>query len=345
MRLAASRITIRDVAREAGVSVTTASRALNNKGELSESTRDIVLAAADRLRYVPSDIARALVSGRTRTLGVLITDNASPVYAEVLRGIEDVANASAYAVLLMNSGDDSARALRCISTLRSRQVDGVLFTPVQEGDDDLDELRTSNLPSVSLVRRPPGKDIDFVVADNELGGYLATNHLLGLGHTRIAHLGGRLGASTTEARVEGYKRALAEHDVEVDDAIIRRSHHTIEGGHRVALELLGRRPRPTAIIVATPQQTLGALRAARELGRRVPNDLSVVAGDDASFFDFLEAPLTAVEQPAREIGRQATQLLLARLAGRRSRPKGIVLTPQLIVRGSSVKPSRSLTRA
>jgi LacI family transcriptional regulator len=345
MRLAASRITIRDVAREAGVSVTTASRALNNKGELSESTRDLVLAAAERLRYVPSDIARALVSGRTRTLGVLITDNASPVYAEVLRGIEDAANASDYAVLLMNSGDDSARALRCISTLRSRQVDGVLFTPVQEGDDDIDEVRTSNLASVALVRRPPGKDIDFVVADNELGGYLATDHLLGLGHRRIAHLGGRLGASTTEARVDGYKRALVDYGVEVDDEIVRRSHHSIEEGYRAALELLDRRRRrPTAIIAATPQQTLGALRAARELGRRVPADLSVVAGDDASFFEFLEAPLTAVEQPSREIGRQATQLLLARLAGRRSRPKGVVLTPRLIVRASSAVPSRSHTR-
>jgi LacI family transcriptional regulator, galactose operon repressor len=333
-----SRVTIRDVAREAGVSVTTASRALNNKGELSEATRAVVLATAERLRFVPSDIARALVSGRTQTLGVLITDNASRVYAEALRGIEDVANEQDYGILFMNSGDVQDRALRCIQTLRSRQVDGILFTPVQEGDVDVDELRRSSLPIVAVVRRPPGEDIDFVVADNERGGYAATHHLLELGHRRIAHLGGRIGASTTEARLEGYNRALRERSLPVDSRLIRRTLHTIEDGYEAAVELLERPDRPTAIIVATPPQTIGLLRAVRSLDLRVPDDISLVMGDDADFAEILEVPLTAVEHSSREIGRQGTQLLLGRLSGRRSQPTGIVLEPRLIVRRSTAGP-------
>lgn len=338
MTLDGSRVTIRDVAREAGVSVTTASRALNNKGELNEATRALVLAAAERLRYVPSDVARALVSGRTRTIGVLITDNASTVYAEVLRGIEDVANEGDYGVLFMNSGDVQERALHCIRTLRARQVDGVLFTPVQKGDDDLEELRTSRLPSVALVRRPAGEEIDYVVADNELGGYYATEHLLELGHTRIAHVGGRIGASTTEARVEGYARALRERGLTVDDALVRRTPHTIDDGHRAALELLDRAERPTAVIAATLPQTMGILRAVRALRLRVPADVSLVAGDDAELAEFLEVPLTAVAQPSREIGKQGAELLLAGLGRPRGKPTAVVLEPRLIVRDSSAGP-------
>ncbi len=347
MKLDRSRITIRDVAREAGVSVTTASRALNNKGELSATSRAVVLAAAERLRYVPSDVARALVSGRTRTIGVLITDNASTVYAEVLRGIEDVANASDYGVLFMNSGDVQERALRCIRTLRARQVDGVLFTPVQQdGKDDLEELRRGGLPIVALVRHfPELEDLDYVVADNELGGYAATRHLLELGHRRIAHLGGRIGASSTEGRLDGYARALRERGLAVDDRLVRRTPHTIEDGSTAALELLDRRGRPTALYVATLPQTMGVIRAARSLGLRVPDDLSLVAGDEGDVAEFLEVPLTTVEQPSREIGRQGAELLLARLDGRRSRPKGIVLEPRLIVRGSSTPLLRRRSKA
>jgi len=332
------RATIRDVAREAGVSVTTASRALNSKGELSDATRALVLSTAAELHYVPSDIARALVSGRTNTIGVLITDNASPVYADVLRGVEDIANANGYSVLFMNSGDDEDRALDCVKTLRARQVDGVLFTPVQEGDRDLEQLTHMDVPVVAAVRRPAGQDIDFVVADNELGGYYAAEHLLKLGHRRIGHIGGRIGAWTTEARSSGSARALAEYGLEVDERLVRRTPHDIEAGYRAAMELLEQPQRPTAIAAATLPQAMGVLGAAEALGLEIPGDLSVVAGDDADFAAFLRAPLTCVEQRAREIGRQGMELLLARLTGRRRRPKGIVLEPHLVVRASTAPP-------
>ncbi len=338
MTFIGGRITIRDVAREAGVSVTTASRALNNKGELSEATRALVLAAAEELHYVPSDIARALVSGRTKTIGVLITDNASPVYADVLRGVEDVANANGYAVLFMNNGDDEDRALECIKTLRSRQVDAVIFTPVQSGDRDLEQLRRLDLPIVGVVRRPAGQDIDFVVADNELGGYYATEHLLKLGHRRIGHIGGRIGAWTTEARMEGYARALGEQGLQVEDRLVRRTPHEIESGYEAAMELLQQSQPPTAIIAATLPQTMGLLRAAGSLGLKVPDRLSVLAGDEADFAEFLHAPLTTVGQQSREMGRQAMRLLLSRLSGRRRRPKGVVLKPELVLRGSTAPP-------
>jgi LacI family transcriptional regulator len=332
------RVTLRDVAREAGVSVTTASRALNNKGELAAESRALVLAAAERLQYVPSDVARTLVSGRSMTLGVMLTDIASPVYAEVLAGIEDAANAEGYSVLYMNSGEDHAMAARCLRTLRSKHVDGVLFTPLlrDTGNDDIAELVRSGIPLVAVLRKLQGVSMDFVVTDNVEAGALATHHLLDLGHTRIAHVGGVEGAWSTDSRAAGYANALEAAGIETDAALVVRTWHSTQEGHEAARELLLQPDRPTAIYAATLPQGLGTLRAVRELGLRIPQDVAVVAGDESHFAQYLEPPLTTVQQPSREMGRKGAALLLQRLAGRRKRPKGVVLHPRLIVRRSTV---------
>ncbi|MCC6792744.1 MAG: LacI family DNA-binding transcriptional regulator, partial [Thermomicrobiales bacterium] len=191
-------ITIRDVASLAGVSVTTAHRALTGKGELSDDKRQRVLAAAKQLNFVPSHTARALVSGRTRTIGMVVTDNASPVYAGIVRGVEEVANATGYGLLLCNSGDSQDRALACLELLRSKQVDGVLLTPVQSDRRDVDFLRDAGIPFVLLLRHFDDVVCDFVITDNELGGYRATMHLLARGHLRIAHIAGPAHVSSAQ---------------------------------------------------------------------------------------------------------------------------------------------------
>jgi LacI family transcriptional regulator, galactose operon repressor len=328
------RVTVRDVARAAGVSITTASRVLHNKGDLRQATRDAVFEAAARLNYVPSEVARALVRGTTATVGAIVTDNASPIYAGVLRGVEDVFNTEEYGVLLANSRDEPTRALRCIRMLNAKAVDGVICTPVSGGDGDVAELRRWGVPLVLVLRYIPGLPVDFVVADNKAGGYMATKHLLEVGHRRIAHIGGREGLSSTDDRVTGYLRALREGDAE-GDAIVRRALHTIDDGYRAAVDLLNGNPSPTAIYAATHQQAVGAMKAAREMQRLIPENVAVVGGDEADLAASLEVPLTTVEQPLLAIGERAAEILLRRMSGDEAPVESVFLPPTLNVRESS----------
>lgn len=329
------RVTLRDVAREAGVSLTTASRALNGKGELAAESRANVLEVAKRLHYVPSEVARTLVSGRSNTLGVMFTDITHPVYADLLAGVEEAANRRGMSVLYMNSGDDREVAARCMRTLRSKHVDGVIFTPLfTDSHEGIEELTGLGVPLVAVLRAFPEVPMDYVIADNEQAGYVATKHLIDLGHRRIAHIGGLLGASTTDGRAAGYEKALREAGIKLNPAWSTRGPHTQEEGERVTSALLSSRP-PTAIYASTLRHALGALTAARAVGVRIPEDLALVAGDESDFAQHLEPPLTTVRQPTREMGRQGAELMFARIDGRRRRPKGIVLQPELIVRRSS----------
>lgn len=328
-------VTLLDIARAAGVSVTTASRALNHKGEIAPVKRARILDVAHRLGYVPNASARALVSGRTKTLGVVVNNNASPVYALLLRGVEDVANAAGFGLLFSNSADSQEQALDCLAMLRSKNVDGILLTPVQTDDRDVRRLQHLGLPFVLVLRHFPEIATDYVVVDNAAGATLVTRHLLDLGHRRIAHLAGPAHTSTGRERLAGYRQALGERGVPVRDDLVTHQPYTVDGGYAGARQLLGRPGPPTAIVAATDLQAVGVLKAARELGVRVPDDLALAGGDDIELAEFLEVPLTTFRQPARAIGARGAQLLLARLAGDDQPPQAIVFEPTLVVRRSS----------
>ncbi|MBI3979951.1 MAG: LacI family DNA-binding transcriptional regulator [Chloroflexi bacterium] len=329
------RVTIHDIAREAGVSHTTVSRALNDKGELDPETRARVRAVAERLRYTPSSVARALASGRTRTLGVLITDNASPTFAEALRGVEEVANAAGFGLLLCNSADSQDQALRCLAMLMANRVDGILVTPVQTDQRDLTLLRQSGIPFVLLFRHFADVVADCVVTDSVEGGLLATGHLLDLGHRRVGHIGGPPHISTAQERLAGYRRALAKRDLPFDETLVASAAFSVAGGHQAALALLDRPDRPTSIFAATDLQAIGVLKAARTLGLRIPDDLPLVGGDDIELAEFLEVPLTTFHQPSRAIGARGAELLLARIQGEAGEPRRVIFAPRLIIRRSS----------
>lgn len=327
--------TLRDVARHAGVSVTTAHRGINGKSELGEGTRQRILDAARTLGYVPNQTARSLVSGRSLTIGMIVTDNASPVYAGIVRGVESVVKAAGYGLLLCNSADDPAEALSCLELLRSKQVDGVLITPVQSNLTELDYLRDAQIPYVLLLRTFDATSDDAVVTDNELGGRSATALLIELGHQRIAHIAGPAHVSSARGRRAGYERALRERGITVDPDLIVHASFTTQGGYTAARDLLSRSDRPSAIFASNDMQAVGVLKAARELGLRIPDDLALVGGDDIELAEFLEVPLTTFHQPAYEIGSQGAELLLSRLDGESGEPRQIVMTPQMIVRQSS----------
>lgn len=328
-------VTIHDVAREAGVSHTTVSRALNNKGELSPETRVRILAAAERLHYVPSSVAQALSSGATKTFGLVITNSASPVYAAIVHAIEGAAHAVGYGLLLCNSAEDQEQALRCLAMLRAKQVDGLIVAPAQTDRRDIDALQRSGIPFVLLLRYFPDLPTDYVIMDNVLAGRLATEHLLARGHRRIGHVAGPEHMSSAQGRLDGYRRALEAADLPFDEGLVRHTAFTMEGGHQAALHLLNSPRRPTALFAATDMQAVGVLKAAKELGLSVPEDLALVGGDDIELAEFLEAPLTSFTQPADEIGAQVVAILMARIGGDRVGVKQVVVRPQLVIRKSS----------
>jgi LacI family transcriptional regulator len=333
-----ARVTIRDIARAAGVSVTAVSRALNNRGELSQQKRARVLDAAQQLHYTPNAVARALVSGSTRTLGVVVTDNTSPVYAQVLRGIEEVANAAGYGLLFANSADSQEKALRCLALLQAKQVDGLLWTPVQTDRRDVELLQQAGVPFVLLLRHFADLDSDYVILDNTRGGYLVTNHLLELGHRSIGHVAGPEHISSAQDRLAGYRRALKKWGVALDEGLVTAAPFTIDGGYEAAGRLLDRPRPPSAIVAATDLQAAGVLKACRERSLRVPEDLALTGGDDIELADYLEVPLTSFASSVRDIGARGAEIVIARIEGQSLPRQQVVLKPKLIVRRSSACP-------
>ena len=328
-------VTIHDVAREAGVSHTTVSRALNNKGELSPETRTRILAVAERLHYVPSSVAQALASGATKTLGLIITNSASPVYAAIVHAIEGAAHAVGYGLLLCNSAEDQEQALRCLAMLQSKQVDGLILAPAQTDRSDIAFLQRSGIPFVLLLRYFPDLRTDYVVVDNLEAGRLMTDHLLQRGHRRIGHVAGPPHMSSSLGRLDGYRQALEACGLPYDARLVCHAAFTMEGGYRAGRQLLNRPQRPTAVFAATDMQAVGVLKAAKELGLAVPGDLALAGGDDIELAEYLEVPLTSFRQPSDEIGAQVVAILMARIGGDRDGFKQVVLKPQLIVRKSS----------
>jgi LacI family transcriptional regulator len=330
--------TIKDVAREAGVSVTTAHRALNGKSELGAEKRERVLEAARQLNYVPSAAARTLVSGRSRTLGMIVTNNASPVYADIVRGVEAVARDAGYGLLLCNSDDDQSRALECLEILRAKQVDGVLITPVQSDRRDIDYLSDSHIPYVLLLRYFDDPADDRVIIDNEAAAYGTSRYLLELGHRQVGCIAGPQETSSGRARLAGFQRAVREGSYGIRADFVTGHAFTVEGGYQGAIALLSGDVKPTAIVAANDLQAVGVIKAARERGLTVPDDLALVGGDNIELAEFLDPPLTTFDQPALAIGRRGAEILLDRLDGDERPPHHVTFVPDLIVRASSGGP-------
>ncbi len=331
--------TMQDIARRAGVSVITVSRALNNKPDISKQTKERILAVARELNYVPNALARALVSGDSRTLGVMVADNANPFFAVQISGIEQVARAHGYGVVLCNTSEDCDLEAQAIRMLCMKRVDGILITAVQSEPDHLRQLREANIPYLFLNRHLHEPDTDCVLNDNALGAYDAVKHLVDLGHRRIAYIITAQQVSSVGERLEGYRRALEEAGIPYDPQLILRTEVTLEGGYRQAKEVVkGISPRPTAIFAYDDLMAIGVLKALRELGLRVPQDMALVGYDDIPFAQFLEPSLTTVAQPAYEMGQKAAEILLlktSRSAEEEWVPQRVIFRPELKVRGST----------
>ncbi|MBO3095168.1 LacI family DNA-binding transcriptional regulator [Cellulomonas dongxiuzhuiae] len=331
------RATIRDVAREAGVHHTTVSRALNPataqlvKGETAARIR----AAAARLGYVPDALARGLKNNTSMTIGVVVPDLATPIMGQVVRGVEDVVMPR-YVALVVNTDDDPERERLQLEVLATRKVDGLVVASARLHTPQIEALVDSGLPVVLANRRARGAGISSVTSDDAAGVAAAVEHLVALGHRRIAHISGPLDTSTGAARAAAFRTALTEHGIEPDDRLVRTAKAFRVGeGERAFAELVESGEQFTAVFAGNDLIAVGCYDAMRRRGISCPEHVSIVGFNDMPFVDKLWPPLTSVRVPHHEIGRQAAHMLLAQIDGRAEAGSTLLLPVSLQVREST----------
>ena len=328
-------VTIRDVARAAGVSTATAARALGGYGHASPAARRKVSESARQLGYRPNVVARALVSRATTTVGLVVGDIENPFFAAAARSLADVIDAHGYTMLLANADEDAGRERRAVDALRARQVDGMVVVPAPGASPEhLTELVTAGVPLVLLDRAVVGVAADSVLVRNVAGARAAVAHLAGLGHRRIGVVSDSPDITSSAERIQGYRQALRAAGIAPEPGLISIGGPTRDDGEAAALRLLDRPDRPTAVFTANNFMTVGALRAARSLALRIPEDVALVGFDDLDWTTLVQPPVTVVRQPVADLGRVAGERLLRRLDGDAGPPKRIRLDANLIVRGS-----------
>lgn len=332
-----ARPTIYDVARLAGVSTATVSRALNGTGQIAPGTRATIEAAVEQLGYRPNSIARSLVTKSTQTIALLLPDISNPFYAALVSGIQHSVLSRDHTMLLCTTEGDPEREEQYLRLLRAKQVDGALVDGLVLPPDRIARFVRDGFPIVCLDRDIDSNSIPLVQVDNRLGGRLAAEHLVALGHTRIAHVTGASALRISEDRLEGYRGALLDAGIEPDPGLVAEGRFTEEGGFEAARSLLAASPDLTAIFAANDLSALGVLNAIAESGRRVPDDVSIVGFDDLRLSAFTSPPLTTVKQPADEIARLATEILIGLTRGEQVRQMRHLLEPSLVVRSSTAR--------
>ena len=327
-----------DVAARAGVPPSTVSYVINNGPRpVSRAARERVVKAIAELGYHPSEVARSLRTRRTRTIGLVIPDIANPFYGEVARAVEEVSSERGYTVILGHSNHRPEREGRYTQVLRSKQVDGVIFYPVTSDLDPIHSLRQAGIQVVVLERAVPG--YHCIVADDYRGGYQATRHLLDLGHRRIGCVVRAEDPTSSIARVEGYRAALADAGVPIDEYLIVECEFGYAGGEMAAQRLLKLPRRPTAVVTHNDIIAIGAMKALVEAGLHVPTDVSLVGFDDIALASYVHPPLTTVFYPKDQMGRAAAELLLRLLAHEEvGSPTVTTLPVHLVVRASTAPP-------
>ena len=303
--------TIRDVARLAGVSVATVSAVLNSKGTVSEKLIKRVKDAAKALDYHLDQVARSLKVRNTHTVGMIVPDIANPFFPEVIQGAEDEARRNGYSVILCNSNEDGELEKHYLRSLFSRRVDGAILSSTLPYVGD--HLLRERFPVVLVDRTIPGFAGGMVTTDNRTAAYEATNHLIGLGHTGIAIITGRLDLSVGSERVEGFRKAMQEAHLPIRDEYFRHGDFLLESGYRCGIELLKLAEPPTAVFSCNSSMTLGLMRALSELRVCCPGQVSVVGFDDFVWSQAFSPRLTTVAQPSFELGRRAMQMLIRKI--------------------------------
>jgi LacI family transcriptional regulator len=329
--------TIKDVAAVAGVSFTTVSHVVNNSRPVSADVRAKVERAIIQLNYVPSAVARSLKARSTATIGLVVPNSTNPYFAELARGIEDGCARNGYCVFFCNSDDDPSKQRSYLRVLQEKRIDGLIVASA--GDDAVlaKTLADSREPLVIVDRNIEGVSADLVQIDHEKGAYLATRHLLQLGHVKIGCITGPIETAVSAMRVHGFIRAMSERGIEFAPDAIVESDFSGMGGHWAASRLFDT-IQPSAIFACNDMMGIGALRAAAERGIDVPRDCSIIGFDDIELGSFTYPALSTVGQSVRALGDMAAQTLIERITGNASSaPPGRrrVIAPRLVLREST----------
>ncbi len=327
---------IQDVAARANVSIATVSRVINRSAhKVSPETRKRVQKAIKELDYRPNALARSLHMKKSMTIGVIIPDISNHYYAEIVRGVQDVADREGYNIILQNTDRSQERIVKSIYLLREKIADGIIFSGgVIHGFEPLSALKELRERVVVIGRH----DVNFpaVIVENIDGATLAVQHLIDLGHTRIGFIGGANNSTTANERLTGYKSALAQNGYLFDEKLIRYGNLTPKSGYREAKSLLSEKQRPSAIFAANDQMAFGAIYAAKELGIAVPNDLAVVGFDNIPLSSYFVPPLSTIEIPMYSLGFKAMEMLISLISQKRM-PRTRLFKTKLIVRESTFK--------
>ncbi len=356
-----ARVSSKDVARRAGVSIATVSHVVNKTRFVSDETRQKVLDAIEALNYRPNAVARGLVTNVTRKIGLVISEITNPFFTVAARGIEDDLLSYRYNIILCNTDENPEREEDCLHLLATQQIDGLIIAPTGVRSASLLALAESGVPIVQFDRSNPDLAAPLVGVNNEEGAYQAIRYLISLGHRRIACVINLDVISTQRERLKGWERALREAHLPADDDLIVRAdphfygilsdaagslplvwpstqRHKMPSAYELLQGLLKSPQRPSAIFVASNQLTLGTLYAFRACGLRCPEDISLISFDDHDWAPLFSPPLTVVCQPAYRLGQAAAHLLMKMINGE-SAEAPPPLQVELVVRASCVAPS------
>lgn len=327
--------TIKEVAKQANVSITTVSRVINNvEGCTNEETRNRILRVIEELDYKPNALARSLVTKKTKTIGLILPDISNPFFPGIAKGVEDRASKYDYNVILCNSYDSLKKEDYYINVLREKYVDGIILSSSKLNKDDENNY-SKDIPMVFIDRRPDVNITNGVFINNFSGAYTAVKHLIDLGHRNIGCLIGPKNINTSIERLDGYKKALEESGIPINEDFIRFEEYSIEGGYSAAREIL-KDKKITAIFANNDLMAIGVYRAAKEMGYKIPRDISVVGFDDIDTAKVVEPPLTTVKQPTKVLGESSVEMLMEAINGK-VEEKIIYLDTELIIRESTSK--------
>ena len=333
------RTTIKDIAKKTGLSVSTVSLALNGKSSrLAEKTVQAVLDAAQELHYRPNQMAVGLITQKTKTIGLIVPDICNPIFSRIAKGAESQCQESGYNLILCNTNDNPNKDIDYMNILLDRGVDGIIFvmsaTPTgTKAEECIHLVEQAQTPVVLVDRAVNEFPAPSVLVDHEMGAFLATKHLLELGHRRIGCISGPMSLQTSKQRFFGYIRALQEYQVNFDPELVAEGDYHIQGGYQLSGELLDK--GVTAIFASNDLMACGVFKQATERSLKVPRDLSIVGFDDTDFSEIMVVPLTTVNQPVFEMGKTSVAKLIEMIDSGGMTQENVIFKPSLIVREST----------
>ncbi len=328
-------LTLKDIAKEAGVSYATVSRALSGHPEVNKITRKKIIKIAEKMGYQPNAIAQGLVKNETKTIGLIIPDITNPFFPAIARGVEEAAIEKGYSTFLCNTNWNKNIEKKYLNVLIQKQVDGLILTPSSESTTHLKFIEELSPPKVFINKIINNSDTSIII-DNIKGAYQAVEHLINKGHKKIAYIGGEKYSTANKERLRGYKKAMQQNDLPVNNDYVKMKGFNRDSGYFIMKEmLLGESFEITAVFSANDMLALGVIQAIRESNLKIPEDIAIVGFDDIEFASLPEIQLTTVSQPKYQMGQIAFDVLYEKLKGQKANERRIILEPSLVIRETS----------